>query len=67
MVAVLVINSVTIKWTVNDIGPRIIALAQGLLDPLDLADWAARAKRLAAQNFYSPAAISALPFTACHS
>jgi len=33
------LHGVEIDWTVMQIGPRIIALAQGQLDPLDLADW----------------------------
>jgi death-on-curing protein len=33
------INGVTIAWDMLEIGPRIIALAQGKLEAEDLADW----------------------------
>lgn len=32
-------NGVVLDWTAEDVGPRIIALAQGVLDEADLADW----------------------------
>lgn len=39
MEVVLVAHEITLAWDVKEIGDRIIRLAQGQLDPGDLAEW----------------------------
>lgn len=39
MNAALSLNGVELEWNVEDIGPRIVSLAQGLIDDQDLAAW----------------------------
>ena len=39
MDAVLDLNGVQIPWAVDEVGPKIIALAQGQIDDGTLADW----------------------------
>ncbi len=39
MDAFLDLNGVRITWSAEEVGPRIIALAQGLIDDGDLAEW----------------------------